>query len=208
MPPNGGRVRKMPRTRVRSAKRPERGSGLKNSQRNDTWPIEPLRLPPPTRDLRELAELLVDAVDSGAAVSFLAPLAVDEAERWWRETLRSAHERALVLVARDASGIVGTVQMHPAWAPNQPHRAEIAKLMVHRRARGSGLGRQLMAAIEHAARRAGVGLLTLDAKRGAVAEQLYRNMGWTEAGTIPRFAFDCDGRTRHDTVIFYKELAR
>jgi GNAT superfamily N-acetyltransferase len=97
--------------------------------------------------------------------------------------------------------------MHPAWAPNQPHRAEIAKLMVHRRARGSGIGQELMRGVEEAARDAGFLLLTLDAKRGGAAERLYRRMGWIHAGTIPRFAMDGDGRTPHDAVIFYKDLS-
>lgn len=158
-------------------------------------------------DVRGLAELLVDAVDSGAAVSFLAPLTVTDAEGWWRHTLTTAHPRAVFLVARSRDGIVGTVQMHPAWAPNQPHRAEIAKLIVHRRGRGAGVGQALMHAVEQAARDAGFSLLTLDAKRGGAAERLYRRLGWTHAGTIPRFAVDCDGRTPHDAVIFYKDLS-
>jgi GNAT superfamily N-acetyltransferase len=97
--------------------------------------------------------------------------------------------------------------MHPAWAPNQPHRAEIAKLIVHRRARGAGVGQALMHAIEQAAGDAGFSLLTLDAKRGGAAERLYRRLGWIHAGTIPRFAMDGDGRTPHDAVIFYKDLS-
>jgi acetyltransferase len=167
--------------------------------------IERLNLPASDADCRSLAQLLVDAVESGAAVSFLAPLTVARAEAWWRSMLSAADPRAVVLVARDADGIVGTVQFHPAWAPNQPHRAEIAKLLVHRRSRRFGLGTRLMLAIEDEARRAGFGLLTLDAKRGEAAEQLYRRLGWAHAGTIPRFAFDSDG-TPHDAVIFYKDL--
>ena len=174
---------------------------------DQTYRIEPLRHDVPDADVRALAELLVDAVDSGAAVSFLAPLSVPDAEGWWRATLGRAHARAVFLVVRAAHGIVGTVQMHPAWAPNQPHRADITKLIVHRRARGRGLGRELMAAIERAARDAGFSLLTLDAKKGGDAERLYRRMGWIHAGTIPRFAIDCDGRTPHDAVIFYKDLS-
>jgi len=166
------------------------------------------RLIPPVgdADVRALARLLVDAVESGAAVSFLAPLTVEQAEDWWRKTIATASASAIFLVARDAEGIVGTVQLHPAWAPNQPHRADIVKLLVHRRARRTGLGAQLMHAIEDAARRAGVRLLTLDAKRGEAAERLYRRIGWIHAGTIPRYALDPDG-TPHDAVIFYKELA-
>ncbi|MGQ0712869.1 MAG: GNAT family N-acetyltransferase [Gemmatimonadaceae bacterium] len=116
--------------------------------------------------------------------------------------------RAIFLVARDDDGIVGSVQLHPAWAPNQPHRGEIAKLLVHRRRRRLGLGMRLMRAIEEAARSAGYTLLTLDAKRGEAAEQLYRRMGWSYAGVIPRYALDTDGVTPHDTVIFYKHLDR
>src|SRR5689334_4953572 len=110
--------------------------------------IERLIAPVSDRDVRALGELLVDAVDSGAAVSFVAPLTLERAEQWWRRTLAAADSRAIFLVARDHNGIVGTVQLHPAWAPNQPHRAEIAKLIVHRRGRGAGVGRRLMESIE------------------------------------------------------------
>jgi acetyltransferase len=167
--------------------------------------IEQLILPVGDSDLRGLAQLLVDAVGSGAAVSFLAPLTLDRAEDWWRGTISASHSGAIFLVARDGEGIVGTVQLHPAWAPNQPHRAEIAKLLVHRRSRRTGLATQLMRTIEDAARHAGFRLLTLDTKRGDAAERLYRNIGWTAAGTIPGYALDPDGAP-HDAVIFYKEL--
>ena len=167
--------------------------------------IENLTLPASVSDLRELAALLVDAVESGAAVSFLAPLPLERAQEWWRDTIATARGSAIFLVARDAEGIAGTVQVHPAWAPNQPHRAEIAKLLVHRRCRRAGLGRSLMQAAETAAKNAGFRLLTLDAKRGEAAEHLYRSLGWIAAGTIPRYALDSDG-TPHDAVIFYKDL--
>jgi GNAT superfamily N-acetyltransferase len=168
------------------------------------------RLTPPAQDadVRALARLLVDAVETGAAVSFLGSLTVERAEDWWRSTFGAAHPRAIFLVAREGAGIVGTVQLHPAWAPNQPHRAEVVKLLVHRRCRGMGLGPRLMQAVEDAARRAGFRLLTLDAKRGGEAERLYRRCGWTHAGTIPGYAFDTDGKTPHDAVFFYKELSR
>ncbi|HXI04280.1 MAG TPA: GNAT family N-acetyltransferase [Candidatus Saccharimonadales bacterium] len=169
--------------------------------------IERLILPVGEPDLGSLAGLLVDAVESGAAVSFLAPLTLERAGQWWRDTFSAAHPNAIFLVARDAEGVAGSVQMHPAWAPNQPHRAEITKLLVHRRCRRSGLGTRLMQAVEGAAREAGWGLLTLDAKRGETAERLYRRLGWIEAGTIPRYALDPDGRTPHDAVIMYKELS-
>lgn len=157
-------------------------------------------------DIRALAELLVDTVNSGSAVSFLAPLPLETAEAWWRKTIATSSPRAIILVARDGPDIIGTVQLHPSWAPNQPHRGDIAKLIVHRRARRTGLGSRLMQRIEEDAAVAGYRLLTLDTRRGDGAEQLYQNLGWTRVGVIPRYAVDPDGRTPHDTVIFYKEL--
>jgi GNAT superfamily N-acetyltransferase len=168
--------------------------------------IERLALPATDTDLGDLAQLLTDAVNSGAAVSFLATLTLEKSLQWWRDTVGRCDSRAVFLVARDGQNIVGTVQLHPAWAPNQPHRAEIAKLLVGERSQGKGLGRRLMEAVEDEAHRAGFRLLTLDAKRGAVAEKLYRRLGWVEGGMIPRFALDPDGITPHDAVIFYKEL--
>ena len=150
--------------------------------------------------------MLVDAVEAGAAVSFLPPLSHAKALAWWQDTLAGLAPRAVVLVARDTEGIVATVQFQPAWARNQPHRAEVVKLLVHRRARRQGLGRALMVAIEAAARTAGFGLLTLDTRGGDPAELLYRNLGWIAAGTIPGFAVDPDGVTPHDAVVFYKPL--
>jgi ribosomal protein S18 acetylase RimI-like enzyme len=165
------------------------------------------RLVPPVTeaDLQSLAHLLVDAVDSGAAVSFLS-LTETQALDWWRRQLAAPASGVVLLVARDDQGIAGAVQLHPAWAPNQPHRADVSKLVVHRRARRRGLGQALMAALEHEAAAAGFRLLVLDSKRGDAGERLYRRLGWTVAGTIPRYALDTDGRTPHDTVIFYKEL--
>lgn len=180
-------------------------SVVPDEQRAHTHTIEHLPVPVSDTDLRELASLLVDAVESGAAVSFVAPLGLDTAEEWWGKTIAGADPRAVFLVARDDEGIAGTVQLHPAWAPNQSHRAEIVKLLVRRRCRRAGIGTELMRAIEDAARRSGFSLLTLDAKRGEAAEYLYRRMGWTHAGTIPRYAVDPDG-TPHDAVILYKEL--
>ena len=174
--------------------------------RDEAFSIERLTPPATTTDLRALAALLVDAVESGAAVSFLAPLTVEGAEEWWQGVLAAANARAIVLVARNAREIVGTVQLHPAWAPNQPHRGEIVKMMVHRRCRGAGVGTTLMEAVEDAARLAGYRLLTLDAKAGSSAERMYRRLGWTHLGTIPRYALDPDGQTPHGAAFFYKEL--
>jgi ribosomal protein S18 acetylase RimI-like enzyme len=167
--------------------------------------IERLSTPVSEADLRSLAMLLVDAVESGAAVSFLT---VTEAQAldWWRKQFGAPASGSIVLVARDDQGIVGSVQLHPSWAPNQPHRADVAKLIVHRRARRRGLGAEMMAAVEREAANAGYRLLVLDSKRGDAGERLYRRLGWNVVGTIPRYALDTDGRTPHDTVVFYKEL--
>ena len=170
-----------------------------------TVQIERLTLPPGDADLRALADLLIDAIEAGAAVSFLAPLSVEAAVAWWQQLFSGAHARTVVLIAREASGIVGTVQLQPAWAPNQPFRADVVKLLVHRCAQRRGIGSQLMHAIEAAAAADGFTLLTLDAKAGGVAESLYRELGWTRVGTIPRYALDPDG-TPHDAVFFYREL--
>jgi len=137
--------------------------------------IEAVPKPAAAADLDELARLLVDAVESGASVSFMSPLATSDAREWWRTTLERAHPRAVVLVARDDRGIVGSVSLHPAWAPNQPHRAEITKLLVHRRARRQGIGRALMTEIEARGRAAGFTLL-LKRTHGRVAEQAAGNI--------------------------------
>ena len=144
-------------------------------------------------------------MDSGASVSFMRPFSVDAAREWWRKTLERADPRAIFLVARDDLGIVGSVSLHPAWPPNQPHRADIAKLLVHRRARRHGVGRALMEAIEARARAAGFSLLTLDTVRGDAAEQLYTTAGWQRVGVIPDYALYPDGRPC-DTVVFYKKV--
>jgi GNAT superfamily N-acetyltransferase len=156
-------------------------------------------------DIRELAEVLLDAVDSNAGISFLAWLTESDAEAWWRSVLESSSPRAVILIARDADGIAGTVQMQPAWAPNQPHRADIAKLIVHRRARKRGIARALMAAIEREASAAGFTLLLLDTCRGGAAERLYASTGWVRVGEVPGFALNPDG-SDCDTVFFYKQL--
>ena len=154
--------------------------------------------------VQELAAVLVDAVRSGAGVSFTT-LEVHEAEAWWRKTLNASSPRAVVLVARDEKGIAGTVQLQPSWAPNQPHRADVAKLMVHRRARGRGLARALMRELERHARERGFTLLLLDTCKGGAAERLYSSLGWVRVGEVPNFALNPDGSSC-DTVFFYKQL--
>ena len=110
-----------------------------------------------------------------------------------------------MLVARDDQGIVGTVQLQPSWAPNQPHRADVAKLIVHRRARGRGVARALMQELERRARERNLRLLLLDTCKGSPAERLYTSLGWTRMGEVPNFALNPDG-SWCDTVFFYKQL--
>lgn len=155
--------------------------------------------------VQELASLLVDAVESGAGISFMAGLRVEEAAAWWRKALSSATSRTVVLVARDEAGVVGTVQLQPAWPPNQPHRADVAKLIVHRRGRRRGIARALMEELERQARQQRFTLLVLDTCKGTAAERLYSTLGWTRVGEVPGFAFNPDG-TLCDTVFFYKQL--
>ena len=165
--------------------------------------IEQLTLPAGDDDVRDLALLLLDATAAGASVGFLESTTIEDAIAWWRQSLS---ERTILLVARDAEGITGTVQLRPAPMPNQPHRADVAKLLVHRRARRQGLGALLMHEIERRARSAGFTLLVLDTKRGDAAESLYRRNGWSEVGVIPGYAMNPDG-SMCDTVVFYKELS-
>jgi GNAT superfamily N-acetyltransferase len=136
----------------------------------------------------------------------MAGLTREEAEAWWRQVLHKASARTVVLIARRADGIVGTVQLQPAWPPNQPHRADVAKLIVHRRARRGGVARLLMQALEEHARQQGFTLLLLDTVREGAAERLYTDMGWVRVGVVPDFALNPDG-TLCDTVFFYKRLS-
>jgi GNAT superfamily N-acetyltransferase len=168
--------------------------------------IDRLSRTPSESDLRDLAHLLLDAIDSGAGVSFMPGLTEADAVEWWRGICANADPRAVVLVARDDAGIVGSVQLQPAWAPNQPHRADIAKLIVHRRARQRGVARQLMESIEREAYSAGFSLLLLDTCAGSAAERLYTSTGWRRVGVVPGFALNPDGSVC-DTVFFYKTIA-
>ena len=152
-----------------------------------------------------LADLLVDAVSSGAGVSFMSGLQPHEAREWWRKTLASSPSRAVVLVARDENGIIGTVQMQPSWAPNQPHRGDVTKLLVHRRGRRRGIARSLMQELERYSAAENITLLLLDTCRGTAAERLYSSLGWNRVGVVPSFALNPDG-SPCDTVFFYKEL--
>ncbi|MFC8371395.1 GNAT family N-acetyltransferase [Streptomyces sp. NPDC057239] len=152
-----------------------------------------------------LAELLADTVDGGASVGFLAPLDRAEAAGWWRERSAAVTAgRLAVWAAYEEPGrVLGTVSLALPDKPNSVHRAELVKLMVHREARGRGLGRRLLTVAEEAAAARGVTLLHLDTETGSPAEHLYRSSGWTPVGAIPDYAADPAGVLR-PTTIYYK----
>src|SRR5215469_2320449 len=157
-------------------------------------------------DIEQLADVLVDCVAGGASVSFMHPLARDKAMAFWRRLADDvARGGRMLLVARDAGGIVGTVQVIPAQPDNQPHRADIAKMLVHRRARRRGVGSALMRAAEDAARAAGKTLLVLDTVTGGDAERLYARLGWTFVGVIPEYALWPRGGLC-STSLYYRKL--
>jgi GNAT superfamily N-acetyltransferase len=157
--------------------------------------------------LPQLAEVLVDSVDGGASVGFVHPFTTGDAQRWW-QSVRGGVEQGstLMWVAEDAAGVVGTVQVKLTVAyTNGRHRAEIAKLLVHRRARGRGIGKLLLATAEQAAADAGVTILMLDTQTDSPAEYLYAKAGWTRFGVMPDHAADPAG-TLQPTTFFYKKL--
>ncbi len=167
-------------------------------------------LEPPIADsvVEGLIDLLVDVVRGGASVSFMWPLERGEAEAFWQRVLAGVGTPGgqVVLVAEVAGRVAGSVQLHPAWPPNQPQRADVAKLLVHSGFRRRGIARALMLALEGEARKIGRTLLTLDTVTGSAADRLYRSMGYVECGEIPRYAMMPDG-SWCGTTIFYKQLA-
>ena len=154
----------------------------------------------------ELAGVLIDCVEGGASVSFMHPLPRDRAVAFWGRVAQdvAAGERAL-LVAEDARGICGTVQLVLAMPENQPHRADLSKMLVHRRARRQGLGTALMQAAEATARECGKTLLVLDAVTDGEAARLYRRLGWERVGDIPDYALFPQGGLC-STTVFYRNL--
>ena len=156
--------------------------------------------------IEALADVLIDCVEGGASVSFMAPLARERAVAFWRNVAEgvAAGERA-VLVAEDALGVCGTVQLVFAQPENQPHRADLAKMLVHRRVRRQGLGAALMRAAEDVARECGKTLLVLDTVTGSVADRLYERLGWQRVGVIPDYALMPEGGLT-PTTVFYRKL--
>jgi GNAT superfamily N-acetyltransferase len=163
-------------------------------------------LAPDEAQIGELADVLIDCVEGGASVSFMHPLTRERAVAFWRSVVQGviAGERAL-LIAEDAYGVCGTVQLVLKQPENQPHRADLAKMLVHRRARRQGLGAALMRAAEVAARECGKTLLVLDAVTDGDAARLYARLGWQRAGDIPGYALMPDGALC-STTYYYRNL--
>lgn len=154
----------------------------------------------------DLSDVLIDCVENGASVGFLSPLSRDRADAFWLGVAVAVDtDRRVVFVARqDGNRIDGTVQLVLAGAENQPHRADIAKLLVHTRARRQGMADDLMRAAEAYARSIGRDLLVLDTATDEAA-RLYERLGWTGSGIIPGYALNADG-SRTPTIFYWKSL--
>jgi GNAT superfamily N-acetyltransferase len=159
-----------------------------------------------------LADVLLDCVAGGASVSFMQPLAPTKALAFWQRVLAGvARGERVLLVAEEAvdgapGNVVGTVQLITAQPDNQPYRADVAKMLVHRRARRKGVAQQLMAAIDVAAQAAGKTVLVLDTETGGDAERLYQRAGWQRVGDVPNYALMPDGAPC-STTFYFKSLA-
>lgn len=154
-----------------------------------------------------LCDVLIDCVDGGASVSFMAPLHDTKAREFWRGVADGVAQgdRVLLVAEDEAHGVIGTVQVVFAQPENQPHRADIAKMLVHRRARRRGIGGLLMQAGEAVARAAGKTMLVLDTATGSDAERLYQRLGWNRVGVVPDYALWPDGRLC-STTYYYKPI--
>lgn len=154
----------------------------------------------------DLAGVLVDCVEGGASVSFMAGFSQSDAEGFFLGVADEIAEgKTILLAARNDGRIVGTVQLGLATPPNQPHRGDVKKLLVHRDARRSGAGALLMTELERMARANGRTLLVLDTVKGDSGERLYTRLGWQRTGVIPDYALYPDGRLC-DTVVFWKKV--
>ncbi|KVM75496.1 acetyltransferase [Burkholderia ubonensis] len=155
-----------------------------------------------------LSDVLIDCVEGGASVSFMSPISRDTAARFWRQVADGVirGERILLVAERADGRVVGTVQLITALPENQPHRADVAKMLVHRDARRQGVGARLMAAADDAARAAGKAVLVLDTVTGSDAARLYERAGWQRVGDVPNYALMPDG-SYCATTIFHKQLA-
>jgi ribosomal protein S18 acetylase RimI-like enzyme len=157
--------------------------------------------------LDSLAGILHDSVRHGASVNFVQPFGIEAARAFWRRQLPSLRDgTTLLFVARRGAAIVGTVMLGLDTPPNQRHRADVKKLLVHSGSRRQGLARALMQAAEAEARRRGLTLLTLDTEHGSAAEPLYHALGYTLLGILPGYALSADGTALRPCSFFYKSL--
>jgi GNAT superfamily N-acetyltransferase len=153
--------------------------------------------------LDDLAAVLFDCVDGGASVGYMAPFSLDDARA--AMAAFAADGRRVIFGAFDGGEFVGTAQLLPSPMPNQPHRADVAKVLVRRAARGKGVASRLMEALEREARARGLTVLVLDTVSGSDADRLYTRLGWQRVGEIPNYALMPDGEPV-PTTVFYKEL--
>lgn len=168
--------------------------------------IRPLSADEARAHLSALATVLVDCVEGGASVNFMAGFSQEEGEAFYSQAIDAVEVGHKLIWGGFVDGeLLGTVMVRLATPPNQPHRGDVEKMLVHRRARGLGLGKALLAAAEAGAREAGKTLLVLDTAAGSEAEVMYARCGWTRAGTIPGFALNPDGSLCGATF-FYKML--
>jgi ribosomal protein S18 acetylase RimI-like enzyme len=166
--------------------------------------IGPLRASPQVR--AALSEILIEAVASGGSVSFMHPLALETADRFWRDSLASAERgERIVLGAFDGGSLIGTVTLLLDFPPNQPHRAEISKMMTRISHRGAGVAKALMRAAEHIAVLRGRTLLVLDTAVEDGASRLYEGLGFKLTGVIPDYALKPHGGLT-GTMIYWKRI--
>ena len=154
-----------------------------------------------------LADVLIDCVEGGASVSFMLPLPREKALAFWRGVAEGVarNERALLIAETREGELLGTVQLITAQPDNQPHRADVAKMLVSRKARRRGIAQQLMVAVDAVAREEGKTVLVLDTVTGGDAERLYERAGWQRAGVVPKYALMPDGEFCA-TTFYYKHL--
>jgi ribosomal protein S18 acetylase RimI-like enzyme len=170
--------------------------------------IRKLDIPALENYLEDLCRVLIDSVEGGSAISFMAPLSKAEAESFWLNDVKTAlvKRNKILLGAFLKNRLVGTVQLVVGMPPNQQHRFEISKMVVHPNERRQGLGKALMNEALLIAKQMGKTLVTLDTRMGDVSESLYQSVGFQKAGVIPDFAFDPDGKSRHATTYMYRYL--
>jgi acetyltransferase len=156
--------------------------------------------------LEGLSELLIDIVDGGASVGFLAPMSRETARGYWEKILDAVGPSLKLWVAEVEGKVVGSVQLALCEKENAPHRADLQKLFVMSACRGQGISSRLLDELERYARSAGRTLLVLDTEQGSLAETVYQRFGWQRAGAIPGFALTPHGKM-HATVYYYKTLA-